>query len=195
MARTVKLGYRDREVKVDVDPRRLERYQVSLGEIIQAIIARNIRLSGGTFESYTSEHNILTLAQFSRPEEVGEMIVRSSFEGPLITVKDLAVIRTVQGVRRLVAEERVRRLAAEEGARSLAGSRPPGAEGGRQGGRPGGGSDQSTAQTGSTRRSCSSGFSVPSARRRPWTSFPSARPRSISPRTSPSTWKTACASS
>jgi multidrug efflux pump subunit AcrB len=92
VARTVKLSYRDREVQIDVDPRALEFYHVSLREIIEAIKARNIRLTGGTFESYTSEKNILTLAQFEKPEDVGDVIVRSTFDGPLITVKDLAVI-------------------------------------------------------------------------------------------------------
>jgi multidrug efflux pump subunit AcrB len=88
-----KYGYRAREVKVEVDPRAIERYQLPLREIIQAIRARNIRMTGGTFESFTSEKNVVTLAQFREPEEVGDVIVRTTFEGPSIKVKDLAVVR------------------------------------------------------------------------------------------------------
>jgi multidrug efflux pump subunit AcrB len=88
-----KYGYRAREVKVEVNPRRMEQYQIPLREIIQAIQARNIRLTGGTFESFTSEKNVVTLAQFEEPVEVGDVIVRSTFEGPLIKVKDLAIVR------------------------------------------------------------------------------------------------------
>jgi multidrug efflux pump subunit AcrB len=88
-----KLGYRVREIKVEVDPRAIERYQIPLREIIQAIESRNIRLTGGTFESFTSEKNVVTLAEFQDPREVGDVIVRSSFEGPAIRIKDLAVIK------------------------------------------------------------------------------------------------------
>jgi multidrug efflux pump subunit AcrB len=93
VSRVERLGYRAREIKIEVSPERMERYQISLREIIGAIQARNIRLSGGTFESFTSEKNVVTLAQFAEPVEVGDVIVRSSFDGPLIKVKDLAVIK------------------------------------------------------------------------------------------------------
>jgi multidrug efflux pump subunit AcrB len=93
VSRLDKQGWRAREVKVEADPVAMERYQVPMREIIQAIQARNIRATGGTFESYTSEKNVVTLAQFRDPAEVGDVIVRSTFEGPLIRVKDLAVVR------------------------------------------------------------------------------------------------------
>lgn len=88
-----KYGYRAREIKVEVSPRAMERYQIPLREIIQAVQARNIRMTGGTFESFTSEKNVVTLAQFRSPAEVGDVIVRSTFEGPLIKIKDLAVVK------------------------------------------------------------------------------------------------------
>jgi len=93
VTRVQKYGYRAREIKVEVDPGAIERYQIPLREIVQAVRARNIRLTGGTFESYTSEKNVVTLAQFKYPVEVGDVIVRSTFEGPLIKVKDLAVVK------------------------------------------------------------------------------------------------------
>jgi multidrug efflux pump subunit AcrB len=88
-----KYGYRAREIEVEVSPEAIREYQVPLREIIAAIQARNIRATGGSFESYTSERNLVTLAQFRNPLEVGEVIVRSTFEGPLIKVKDLAIVR------------------------------------------------------------------------------------------------------
>ena len=92
VSRVEKYGYRAREIRVELLPEALENYQIPMREVIQAIEARNIRLTGGTFESYTSEKNIVTLAQFRDPKEVGEVIVRSTFEGPLIRVKNLAAI-------------------------------------------------------------------------------------------------------
>jgi multidrug efflux pump subunit AcrB len=93
VARVEKFGYLSREIKVEVSPNAVRNYQVPLPEIIAAIRSRNIRATAGSFESYTSEKNLVTLAQFRDPLEVGEVIVRSSFEGPLIQLKDLAVVR------------------------------------------------------------------------------------------------------
>jgi multidrug efflux pump subunit AcrB len=93
VARLEKQGYRAQEIKVEVDPSAIDKYQIPLREIIRAVQARNIRATGGTFESFTSEKNVVTLAQFRDPLEVGEVIVRTTFEGPSITVKDLATVR------------------------------------------------------------------------------------------------------
>jgi multidrug efflux pump subunit AcrB len=86
-------GYRAREIQVEVSPSALEKYQVPLRDIIAAIRGRNIRATGGTLESYTSEKNVVTLSEFRNPYEVGNVVVRTTFEGPLIKVKDLAIIR------------------------------------------------------------------------------------------------------
>ena len=88
-----KYGYLAREIKVEVSPEAIRKYQIPLREIIGAVRARNIRATAGSFESYTSEKNLVTLAQFDDPLEVGDVIVRSTFEGPLIRVKDLALVR------------------------------------------------------------------------------------------------------
>jgi multidrug efflux pump subunit AcrB len=93
VARVEKFGYLSREIKVEVSPNAVRNYQIPLPEIIAAIRSRNIRATAGSFESYTSEKNLVTLAQFRDPLEVGEVIVRSSFEGPLIQLKNLAVVR------------------------------------------------------------------------------------------------------
>ncbi|MCK4251373.1 efflux RND transporter permease subunit [candidate division WOR-3 bacterium] len=88
-----KFGYQAREIKVEVSPQALKQYQIPLREIIMAIQGRNIRTTAGTFESYTSEKNLVTLAQFQDPYEIENVVVRSTFEGPLIKIKNLAIIK------------------------------------------------------------------------------------------------------
>ena len=88
-----KYGYRAREIKIEVKSEALEDYQIPFGEIIEAIQNQNIRSTAGTFESYTSEKNVVTLAQFNNPQDVGDVIIRSTFEGLYIKVKDLAIIK------------------------------------------------------------------------------------------------------
>ncbi len=68
------------------------KYRLPLSQVIAAIQARNIRASGGSLESYTSEKNVVTLSQFRDPMEVGDVIVRSTLDGAIIRIKDLAVI-------------------------------------------------------------------------------------------------------
>ncbi|MBI2571001.1 MAG: efflux RND transporter permease subunit [Candidatus Schekmanbacteria bacterium] len=93
VAQLERYGYRAREVRVELSPGELENKQVSIAEVMAAIQGRNIRASAGTFESYTSEKNVVTLAQFRDPMEVKDVIVRASFDGPKIRVRDLAVAR------------------------------------------------------------------------------------------------------
>ena len=88
----LRYGYRTREIFVEVSPEKIREFQIPMGEIIQAIESRNIRSSGGVLESYTSERNVVTLSQFGSPWEVGDAIVRSTFDGPQIKIKDLAII-------------------------------------------------------------------------------------------------------
>ncbi len=93
VARVQRYGYRAREVQVEIDPGKLNDAIVSLGDVVRAISQRNIRSTGGSFESYTSEENIVTLAQFRDPAEVGDVIVRTTFDGPSIKVSDLAIVK------------------------------------------------------------------------------------------------------
>lgn len=93
VASVVRFGLRDREVKIEVSPSAMRDYQVSLREIIDAVARRNIQATGGTFESYTSEKTVVTLAQFRDPKEVENVIVRSTFDGPNLKIKDLAAVR------------------------------------------------------------------------------------------------------
>ncbi len=92
VSKVTRFGYRDREIRVEVEPSKLEEFEVSLRDVVHAISTRNIRASGGSFESYTSEKNIVTLAQFRDPLEVQEVIVATTFDGRPTYVKDLATV-------------------------------------------------------------------------------------------------------
>ena len=93
VSRIEKFGFRTREVQVEVSPDKIKEFQIPLNEIIWAVQGRNIRTTAGNFESYTSEKNLVTLAQFKDPMEIKDVVVRSTFEGPLVKIKDLAVVR------------------------------------------------------------------------------------------------------
>ena len=88
-----KYGYLDREIKLEVEQDAIEKYKIPAHEIVSAVQNRNIRATGGSFESYTSEKNIVTLAEFTDPMEAAEVIIRISEAGSTIRVRDIAVLR------------------------------------------------------------------------------------------------------
>ncbi|MCK5095454.1 MAG: efflux RND transporter permease subunit, partial [Spirochaetes bacterium] len=84
-----KSGYRDREIKVLISPKKMERYYISLNDIVKSIQTRNIRASGGTIQSIQKEQTIVTLGQFEDPLDVKDVIIRSNFEQRSIKVRDI----------------------------------------------------------------------------------------------------------
>ncbi|MBU1683614.1 efflux RND transporter permease subunit, partial [Patescibacteria group bacterium] len=87
-----KVGFRDREIRVEVDPNKLVATETAINDITRAIAARNVRMSGGTLESFGNERNIVTIEEFQYPQQVKEVIIRSNFEGKVLRVKDVAEV-------------------------------------------------------------------------------------------------------
>ncbi len=87
-----KNGYLDREIKITVNSEKLLKHKIALSSIILAIQARNIRSAAGNLESYSNEKNIVTLAQFRSPKEVGKVVLSANFEGPIVLIDDIATI-------------------------------------------------------------------------------------------------------
>ncbi|MBN1500607.1 MAG: efflux RND transporter permease subunit [Spirochaetes bacterium] len=85
-------GTLEREIHINVDPKKLDEEYISISEIISSIKLRNVRASSGTLQSIERDKNILTVGEFQNPIEVGDVIVRSGFEQGVIRVKDLAKI-------------------------------------------------------------------------------------------------------
>jgi len=84
------IGYRDREIHINVNPNKAKRLQVSLNEIVGSIQTRNIRSTGGTIQSLHEERSVVTIGQFDDPLDVGDVIVRSTFTGTRVRIKNIA---------------------------------------------------------------------------------------------------------
>jgi multidrug efflux pump subunit AcrB len=85
-------GYNAKEVQIEVNSKKLDQYQIGLAQIVGAIQNRNQRSSGGALLSYSDEKSVVTRSEFQKPLEVGDVIVKSSFEGFQVRVKDLAIV-------------------------------------------------------------------------------------------------------
>ena len=85
-------GYLDREVRIEVAPDKLMKYGLSLSQVSEAIAARNIRSSGGAIEMESDHKNVITLAKFTDPLDVGDVMLKSYSSGAVIRVSDVATI-------------------------------------------------------------------------------------------------------
>jgi len=85
-------GDREKEVRINVDPKKMNDYEVSLADITNSIKSRNVRTSGGTLESVvTGTHDVVTVGQFDDPLDVKDVIIRSNFEQEQVKIKDIVV--------------------------------------------------------------------------------------------------------
>ncbi|MCP4715838.1 MAG: efflux RND transporter permease subunit [Deltaproteobacteria bacterium] len=87
-----KIGFREQEVRVLLEPGKLQHLGLRYQEIVEAVKRRNVRDSGGSIESFVAEKEVLTVGQFSYPREVEEVIVRSAGPGNEVRVRDIATV-------------------------------------------------------------------------------------------------------
>ncbi|MFH1996163.1 MAG: efflux RND transporter permease subunit [Candidatus Omnitrophota bacterium] len=90
VARIRKSGYRERELQILVDPVKMKESYVSIGEIEQALAARNVSMPAGKLDTQTTEYSIRTTGEFLSAEEVGDVIIRANDSGNWLKVKDVA---------------------------------------------------------------------------------------------------------
>ncbi|SMN13250.1 Acriflavin resistance protein [Bathymodiolus heckerae thiotrophic gill symbiont] len=87
-----KEGYLDREIQIRIDTDKLYQYKLSLPQVMSAIQKRNQRYTVGSNNGIKNEKTIVVLAQFDQAQAVGDVIIKSSFDGPVVRLKDIATI-------------------------------------------------------------------------------------------------------
>ena len=85
-------GFRDREVKIELNPDRLNYFQMPIPTVLGVLRERNIRKSVGTLKHFSEEKNILTASDLKTVPDIENVIVRSTFEGNLVRIKDVASV-------------------------------------------------------------------------------------------------------
>lgn len=92
VGRVEKIGYRERELKIMIDPGLVQRRSVRYADIVNSIRGREVRESGGSLESFLTERQVLTLAGFEDEGDVGKVIVRSTGPGNTVRLGDLGSV-------------------------------------------------------------------------------------------------------
>lgn len=91
VARAEIKGDREREVKIDVDLRRMESMQVSFTDIENAISSENLTLSSGEIVRNDFRRAVRVVGEFEEVSEIENMIVKSEDLRP-IYLKDIATV-------------------------------------------------------------------------------------------------------
>lgn len=83
-------GWRDTEIVVEVDPANLEKYYISLAQVIQSIRNQNLNLPGGKIKSGSKEVILRTVGELETAKEFEEIIIRTNTDGKYLRIGDIA---------------------------------------------------------------------------------------------------------
>ncbi|MGB0754256.1 MAG: efflux RND transporter permease subunit, partial [Candidatus Pseudothioglobus sp.] len=85
-------SYLDSEIQIKVDPDKLDKYKMSINEVISAISSRNARFTVGGNNQESLEKNIVILSEFESLDDIKNVVIKSSFDGPVIRLDDIAEV-------------------------------------------------------------------------------------------------------
>jgi multidrug efflux pump subunit AcrB len=87
-----KVGWRDKEISIEIDPRNLGKYYISLSQVIQSIRNQHINLPGGKLSSGSKELILRTVGELKTAKGFGDIIVRTNSDGQYLHVKEVAKV-------------------------------------------------------------------------------------------------------
>ncbi len=86
-------GIRDRQIWVEVDPDRLDRYSLTLQQIVGALASKNMNVPAGELKIGRSELLLRTVGEFDSIDQIQDVIVRQIPGGGKIRIRDVAQVR------------------------------------------------------------------------------------------------------
>ena len=86
-------AYPEREVKVEIDLQKMAQYRLGLNQVLNLIGANNVNIPGGSIDIGSKKFNIKTTSSFEDVDDVRNTIVRTTPEGRIVYLKDIADVR------------------------------------------------------------------------------------------------------
>ena len=100
-----RVGGLEREIRVYVNPDKLQYHNLDLNQVTRAITAENANIPGGTIEMGPTKYLVRVPGEFETPMEINEALVAVSGDQVPIRVKDLG--RVVFGFKELSSQSRL----------------------------------------------------------------------------------------
>lgn len=85
-------GGQEQEVLVEVDPEKLENYNMGIEDISTLISEANVNIPGGTLMEGEKEFIIKVEGELTTPQEISEIVLKNS-DGKLLKLKDVADVK------------------------------------------------------------------------------------------------------
>ena len=86
-------GIRNRQIWVEVNPERLDRYSLTLQQIVGALAAKNMNVPAGELKIGRSEYLLRTVGEFDSIDQIQNVIVRQIPGGGKIRIGNVAQVR------------------------------------------------------------------------------------------------------
>ena len=86
------IGQKEREIKVEVDPYRLQAYQFNMATIAQALKTENMTVPGGNIDLGLNELAVRVPGEFTSTADIENLVI-SSFNGKIVRLSDVASVR------------------------------------------------------------------------------------------------------
>lgn len=107
-------GAPERYVYVDLDPKQLDAYNLTLESVGTAIGANNLNLASGTVKMGKEQYQLRVESEYKESSEINDIVVTTTRDGKQVFVKDLATVRdTIKDLsldERLNGQEAVRMI-------------------------------------------------------------------------------------
>lgn len=107
-------GAPERYIYIDLDPKQLESYNLSLEVVGQAISANNLDLASGTVKMGKEQYQMRVKGEYVESSEINDIVVATTPTGRQIFVRDLATVRDT--IKDLSLDEKINGL---DGARLM----------------------------------------------------------------------------
>lgn len=107
-------GAPERYVYIDLDPKQLDAYGISLEQVGQAISANNLDLASGTIKMGKEQYQMRVKGEYVESSEIADIAVSTTMTGKQVFVRDLATVRDT--IKDLSLDEKINR---HDGARII----------------------------------------------------------------------------
>jgi len=95
-------GGNEREIKVNIDAQKLQTYNLSILQVLQAIQSANVEIPAGTVENTGSVYSVRLAAKYSNLDELRNTVIATSPNGGEIKVTDVAEVEDGSAEQKLI---------------------------------------------------------------------------------------------
>ncbi len=85
-------GVSEREIQINVDPAKLEAYEMTFDDITSAVDYENMNVAGGEIVVDKTRRAVRTVGEFDKAEDLGNIIVKQEDGADIVYLRDLAEV-------------------------------------------------------------------------------------------------------